>query len=177
MSRVGKKIIPLADKVKASFSHNILTVENGKDHLEIIISSNLKLTITSNEVEVVPLSLDRQTRALWGMTRALINNAVEGLSKGYSRRLEIEGVGYKSSIQGKNLVLSLGFSHDILYPIPDDVTIHCLKPTEIVISGISKQRVGKVASDIRGYRPPEPYKGKGVRYSNEYIFRKEGKKK
>jgi large subunit ribosomal protein L6 len=177
MSRVGKKIINVPDKVKVQLSGQLLQVRGDKGVLEVAIDPAVKLTITDASIEVVPLELDRKTRSLWGMTRALINNAVEGISKGYSCRLEIEGVGYKSSVQGKNLVLSLGYSHDIIYPIPDDITIQCTKPTEIVISGISKQRIGRIASEIRAFRPPEPYKGKGVRYAGEYIFRKEGKKK
>jgi len=177
MSRVGKKLINLPDKVKVQLSGQSLQVRGDKGVLDVAIDPAVKLNITTSSIEVIPLDLDRKSRSLWGMTRALINNAVEGIANGYSRKLEIEGVGYKSSVQGKNLVLSLGYSHDVVYPIPDDATIQCTKPTEIIISGISKQRVGRIASEIRAFRPPEPYKGKGVRYAGEYIFRKEGKKK
>jgi large subunit ribosomal protein L6 len=177
MSRVGKKIIVVPDKISIKFSDQVLTVKSDKGELSVQVSPNLRLVVQSTSIEVIPVNLDRQTRSLWGMTRALISNAVEGVSKGYSRRLEIEGVGYKASVQGTNLVLSLGYSHDVVYPIPDDIFIQCTKPTEIFVSGISKQRIGRVVSEIRSYRPPEPYKGKGVRYAGEYIFRKEGKKK
>ncbi len=114
---------------------------------------------------------------MWGMTRAMVNNLIVGVSKGFEKKLEINGVGYKAAVSGKNLQLSLGYSHDVTFPIPQGISITTPKPTEITISGIDKRQVGQVAAEIRGFRPPEPYKGKGVKYSDEFIFRKEGKKK
>jgi large subunit ribosomal protein L6 len=116
-------------------------------------------------------------RALWGTSRALVANLMTGVTKGFEQRLEITGVGYRASVQGKNLQIALGYSHDIVHPIPDGITIVTPKPTEIVVTGIDKQKVGQVAANIRDYRPPEPYKGKGIKYAGEFIFRKQGKKK
>ena len=114
---------------------------------------------------------------MWGTTRANLNNIMTGVTKGFERKLEITGVGYRAAVQGKNLQLALGYSHDVVYPIPEGIAVVTPKPTEIVVTGIDKQKVGQVAAEIRAYRPPEPYKGKGVKYSDEFIFRKEGKKK
>ncbi len=135
------------------------------------------VALNDNEVSVKPRSETKRAQAMWGMSRAMINNLVTGVSAGFERKLEITGVGYKAAVQGKKLVLSLGYSHDVDYPIPDGIDIKATKPTELVITGIDKREVGQVASEIRAYRPPEPYKGKGVKYAGEFIFRKEGKKK
>jgi len=128
-------------------------------------------------IEVQPVNQSKPARSLWGTSRAQIANIVEGVSKGFEKKLEITGVGYRAALQGKNLQLALGYSHDVVYAIPEGIAITVPKPTEIVIAGNDSQRVGQVAAEIRSYRPPEPYKGKGVKYSNEFIFRKEGKKK
>ena len=119
----------------------------------------------------------KQARAMWGMSRTMVANLVTGVTEGFTKRLEITGVGYRAAVQGQNLQLQLGYSHDIQYPIPQDIQVQCPKPTEVVITGIDKQKVGQVAAEIRRFRPPEPYKGKGVRYAGEFILRKEGKKK
>jgi large subunit ribosomal protein L6 len=126
---------------------------------------------------VKPVQENTQSRVLWGTTRANLRNMVEGVSKGYSKALEINGVGYRAAVQGKNLQLQMGYSHDVLYPIPEGITIKCEKPTAVLISGYDKQKVGQVAAEIRAVRPPEPYKGKGIKYDTETILRKEGKKK
>lgn len=177
MSRIGKKHISVPDKVSVTCSESLLVVKGSKGELSVAIPPNLDIQILDSSIEVIPLAQDRNTRSKWGMVRSLINNAVTGASVGYSRSLEIEGVGYRASVQGETLVLALGYSHDVIFPIPSDIVIQCPKPTEVVISGIDKQRIGQIASEIRSFRPPEPYKGKGVRYTGEYIFRKEGKKK
>jgi large subunit ribosomal protein L6 len=128
-------------------------------------------------VQINPRNETKRARSLWGTSRTLVANLVTGVTKGFERKLEITGVGYRASVQGKNLQIALGYSHDVVYPIPEGITIVAPKPTEITITGIDKQKVGQVAAEIRGFRPPEPYKGKGVKYAGEYIFRKEGKKK
>jgi large subunit ribosomal protein L6 len=128
-------------------------------------------------VTVKPRNETKRARAMWGLSRSLVANLVAGVTNGFEKRLEITGVGYRASLQGKNLQLALGYSHDVQYPIPEGIAITTPRPTEIVITGIDKQKVGQVAAEIRGFRPPEPYKGKGVKYAGEYIFRKEGKKK
>jgi large subunit ribosomal protein L6 len=128
-------------------------------------------------VKVDPRNETKRARAMWGTSRTLVSNLVTGVTKGFERKLEITGVGYRAALQGKNLQISLGYSHEVLYPVPDGITIAAPKPTEIVVTGIDKQKVGQVAAEIRAFRPPEPYKGKGVKYAGEYIFRKEGKKK
>ena len=129
------------------------------------------------EIKVDPKDESKAARALWGTTRANLNNIMTGVTTGFERKLEITGVGYRASVQGKNLQLALGYSHDVLYPIPEGIAVATPKPTEIVVSGIDKKKVGQVAAEIRAYRPPEPYKGKGVRYAGEFIFRKGRKKK
>jgi large subunit ribosomal protein L6 len=128
-------------------------------------------------IKVDPRTETLRARAMWGTSRTLVANLVTGVTKGFEDKLEITGVGYRASVQGKNLQIALGYSHDVVYPIPEGIAIVTPKPTEILITGMDKQKVGQVAAEIRGFRPPEPYKGKGVRYSGEYIFRKEGKKK
>jgi large subunit ribosomal protein L6 len=128
-------------------------------------------------VKLEPRSESKRARSMWGTSRTLVNNLIAGVTKGFEERLEINGVGYRAAVQGKSLNLQLGFSHDVNFPIPEGIAIATPKPTEIVVTGIDKQKVGHVAAEIRGFRPPEPYKGKGVRYVGEYIFRKEGKKK
>ena len=140
-------------------------------------SEKLNVSIVDNSITVTPKNLEKETRQLWGMSRSQIANIVNGVSTGFSKELEINGVGYRAAVQGKVLKLSLGYSHDVDFNIPDDVKITCVKPTEIKVEGIDQQVVGEVAAKIRAWRSPEPYKGKGIRYKGEYIFAKEGKKK
>ena len=141
------------------------------------ITSDVEVTVEGNLVTVRPVKETKKARAMWGTTRALVNNLVTGVSKGFTVKLEINGVGYRAAVEGKDLVLSLGFSHPVRYPIPEGIAMKCERPTAIEISGSDKQRVGQIASEIRAYRPPEPFKGKGVKYATETILRKEGKKK
>ena len=142
-----------------------------------MLHGDVEAKVDKGEVRVDPRGDSKRARAMWGTYRSLVANAVEGVTKGFERRLEITGVGYRAALQGKNLQVQLGYSHDIVYPIPEGITIAVPRPTEIVVTGIDGQKVGHVAAEIRAFRKPEPYKGKGVKYSNEYIFRKEGKKK
>ena len=143
----------------------------------MILNDEVSVEMTDDGIQVNPRDKSKDARSKWGLSRTLVSNIITGVNDGYTRRLEIQGVGYRAQVQGNKLQLALGFSHDVNYPIPEGIKIECPKPTEIVVSGIDKQRVGQVAAEIRRYRPPEPYKGKGVRYEGEYIFRKEGKKK
>jgi large subunit ribosomal protein L6 len=152
-------------------------VKGPKGALQLVLHDDVSATIDKGGLKIDPRSESKRARALWGTSRNLVVNLVTGVTKGFERRLEITGVGYRATLQGKTLQLQLGYSHDVLFPIPDGITIVTPKPTEIVVSGIDKQKVGQVAAEIRGFRPPEPYKGKGVKYAKEFIFRKEGKKK
>jgi large subunit ribosomal protein L6 len=152
-------------------------VKGPKGELAMSLLEDVKVEVKDGTITVAPRHLNKEGRARWGLTRAMANNLVTGVSKGYERKLEISGVGYRAAVQGRNLQLSLGFSHDVSFPVPEGIQVQCPKPTEIVVSGIDKQKVGEVAAKIRKIRPPEPYKGKGVKYAAEKIFRKEGKKK
>jgi large subunit ribosomal protein L6 len=145
--------------------------------LQLMLPDDISAKMETGAVKIDPRNDSKRARALWGMSRSLLANVVAGVTKGFERRLEITGVGYRATLQGKNLQLLLGYSHEINYPIPDGIAIATPRPTEIVVTGIDKQKVGQVAAEIRGFRPPEPYKGKGIKYAGEYIFRKEGKKK
>jgi large subunit ribosomal protein L6 len=145
--------------------------------LKLPISKDVTVSVKDGKVLVEPQGETQQSRIMWGTTRANIRNMVDGVSKGYSKALEINGVGYRAAVQGKNLQLQMGYSHDVLYPIPEGITIKCEKPTAVLITGYDKQKVGQVAAEIRAVRPPEPYKGKGIKYDTETILRKEGKKK
>ncbi len=177
MSRVGKNPVAIPDGVTLSQDGNRLTVKGKRGELSHLMSREVETIIADNELTVKPRNDTTRARSMWGTTRSLIENMVIGVSEGFTKSLEIQGVGYKAQAQGKTLVLSLGFSHDVNYPIPEGIEIKTPQPTQIEISGSDKQKVGQVASEIRSYRPPEPYKGKGVRYAGEYILRKEGKKK
>jgi large subunit ribosomal protein L6 len=168
MSRVGKKPVSVPTGVTANVQGQTISVKGPKGTLSLVAGDN---------VTVDPKDESKEARAMWGTVRANLNNIVTGVTKGFERKLEITGVGYRAAVQGKNLQLALGYSHDVVYPIPDGIAIATPKPTEVVITGIDKKKVGQVASEIRAYRPPEPYKGKGVKYADEFIFRKEGKKK
>ena len=177
MSRVGKKPVPVPTGVTAKVDGQVVSVKGAKGELAFSVPEDVSVAFEGGQIKVDPRGESKRARAMWGMSRAMINNIVVGVSKGYERKLEITGVGYKAAIAGKNLQLSLGFSHDVNYPVPTGVTITTPKPTEILVVGADKRQVGQVASEIRAYRGPEPYKGKGVKYEGEYIFRKEGKKK
>ena len=177
MSRIGKKPVVIPAGVTAKLDGQTIAVKGAKGELKFTAPDEVAVSIDDGAVHVKPHGEDKRARAMWGMTRAQIANLVGGVTQGFEKKLEISGVGYKAAIAGKNLQLSLGYSHDILYPIPAGVTITTPKPTEITVAGIDKQQVGQVAAEIRAFRGPEPYKGKGVKYAGEFIFRKEGKKK
>jgi large subunit ribosomal protein L6 len=177
MSRVGKKPVPVPKGVTAKVDGQAVSVKGGKGELRFTVPDDVAVALEGEQIKVDPRNDGKRARAMWGMSRAMINNLIVGVTKGYEKKLEITGVGYKAAVVGKNLQLSLGFSHDVNYPIPAGVAIACPKPTEITVAGIDKRQVGQVAAEIRSYRGPEPYKGKGVKYEGEFIFRKEGKKK
>ena len=177
MSRVGKKPVSVPAGVTARVEGQAVSVKGAKGELRFSVPDDVSVVLENNEIKVDPRSDTKRAQALWGTSRARINNLVTGVTKGFEKRLEITGVGYKVAVAGKNLQLSLGYSHDITFPIPDGITITAPRPTEVVIAGIDTQAVGQVAAEIRSFRPPEPYKGKGVKYAGEFIFRKEGKKK
>jgi large subunit ribosomal protein L6 len=177
MSRVGKKPVAVPSGVTAAVDGQAVRVKGSKGELRFMVPDDVSVVMDKGAIKVDPRSPTKQSRALWGTSRARIANLVEGVIKGFEKRLEITGVGYRAAAQGKILKLLLGYSHEIDFAMPEGIAIATPKPTEIVISGIDKQRVGQAAAEIRALRRPEPYKGKGVRYSNEFIFRKEGKKK
>lgn len=177
MSRIGKYPIALPAGVTVTLADDKATVKGKLGELSCALTDVVKVSVEEGKVWVKPLSETKEGRALWGTTRANINNMVKGVSEGFTRKLEMIGVGYKAQATAKGIKLSLGFSHDIDYDAPVGIKIAVPAPTEIIITGIDKRMVGSVASDIRGYRPPEPYKGKGVKYEGETILRKEGKKK
>ena len=177
MSRVGKKPVAIPAGVTAHVEGQKVRVKGPKGELEVVLHEDVTPTLESQAIKIDPRATSKRTRAMWGLSRSLVQNLVSGVTKGFERRLEINGVGYRAAVQGKNLQLALGYSHEVLYPIPEGIAVATPRPTEIVVSGIDRQKVGQVAAEIRAFRPPEPYKGKGVRYAGEYIFRKEGKKK
>ena len=177
MSRVGKKAVVLPAGVTAKVEGQTIAVKGAKGELRFVAPGDVNVSFADNQITVDPRNETKRARALWGTTRAQVNSLVVGVTKGFEKKLEINGVGYKAAVAGKNLQLSLGYSHDVTYPIPQGIAITTPKPTEITIVGIDKRQVGQVAAEIRAFRPPEPYKGKGVKYSDEFIFRKEGKKK
>ena len=177
MSRVGKYPVVVPNGVTVTVSGAEVSVKGKLGVAALKIVDDVETTLDGNLVWVKPKTETKRARMMWGTTRALINNMVKGVSEGFTINLEINGVGYRAAVQGKVLQLQLGFSHDVNYPIPDDVTIKCEKPTSISITGKDRQRVGQIAAEIRAYRGPEPYKGKGVKYETETILRKEGKKK
>jgi len=177
MSRIGKKPVSVPAGVTANINGQTVSAKGPKGELTFVVNDEVSVAMDNGAIKVDPRSDSKAARSKWGMSRTQIVNILTGVSKGYERRLEINGVGYRAAMQGKNLQLALGFSHDVVYQTPEGVTIATPKPTEIVISGIDKQQVGQVAAEIREYRGPEPYKGKGVKYAGERIVRKEGKKK
>ena len=177
MSRIGKKPVEIPSGVTATLDGQSIVVKGPKGELSFVANDEVTLSQGEDGITVAPIDQSKDARSKWGMTRTMVANMVEGVTKGYERKLEINGVGYRAQMQGKDVKLSLGFSHDVVHKIPDGVTAQVTKPTEIVLTGIDKQQVGQVAANIREYRPPEPYKGKGVKYAEERIVRKEGKKK
>jgi large subunit ribosomal protein L6 len=177
MSRIGKQPVAIPGGVTAAIDGQEVKVKGPKGELNHVLVDEVIAKTGENGIEIVMREDTKEARAMWGMSRTLVANLVTGVTDGFSKTLEITGVGYRAAMQGQAIQLQLGYSHDITYPLPDGIQAQCPKPTEIVISGIDKQQVGQVAAEIRRFRPPEPYKGKGVRYAGEYILRKEGKKK
>ena len=179
MSKIGKISISIPEKVKVALAGSIINIEGplGKKSLNIDLETFDLDIKEGKEVSIKPKKIDQNTKRLWGMNRSLLNNAIIGTSKGYEKTLELVGVGYRAALKGKQLNLQLGFSHDINFDIPEDVKILVEKQTTIKISGIDKQKVGMIASKIKSFRPPEPYKGKGIREKGQYVLKKEGKKK
>ena len=177
MSRIGKKPIAVPSGVTVSLEGQTVKVKGPKGELQTKLVDLVNVKQDGDELVVSPVDDSKQARSAWGLSRTLVANLVTGVTDGFTKKLEINGVGYRAALQGQGLQLNLGYSHDVVYAIPQGIDITVPKPTEIVVSGIDKQRVGQVAAEIRAWRPPEPYKGKGVKYADETIFRKEGKKK
>ncbi len=177
MSRIGKRPVTVPSGVTATVEGQTVKMKGPKGQLQFIVHDDVEVKFENGSVKVAPRFETNRARALYGTARAQVANLLAGVTKGFEKKLEITGVGYRAALQGKNLQLALGYSHDVVYAIPEGIAITVPKPTEIVITGNDVQRVGQVAAEIRSYRPPEPYKGKGVKYSDEFIFRKEGKKK
>ncbi|HXQ67218.1 MAG TPA: 50S ribosomal protein L6 [Alphaproteobacteria bacterium] len=177
MSRVGKYPVAVPAGVDVQIADAQLTAKGKLGQLSLAIPDDVEATLEGGKVWVKARAEGKRARMMWGSYRSLINNMLNGVSKGFTVNLEIQGVGYRAAVVGKNLQLQLGYSHDVIYPIPEGITIKCEKPTAISISGTDRQRVGQVAAEIRAKRGPEPYKGKGIRYEGEYVLRKEGKKK
>jgi len=177
MSRIGKKSVTVPAGVTAKVEGQHVSMKGAKGELSFTAPPSVGVKLEGGAIHVTPHDDEKATRAMWGTTRARVANLVAGVTKGFEKKLEINGVGYKAAMQGKVLNLSLGFSHDVNFEVPAGVAITTPKPTEITIVGIDKRQVGQVAAEIRAIRPPEPYKGKGVKYVGEFIFRKEGKKK
>jgi large subunit ribosomal protein L6 len=177
MSRIGKKPVAIPGGVTASLDGQVVSVKGPKGELKHVLVEDVIAKLDKGSIEVAPREDTKTARAMWGLSRTLLANLVTGVTEGFTKKLEITGVGYRAAVQGSNLQLQLGYSHDVAYPIPQGIQVQCPKPTEIIVTGIDKQKVGQVAAEIRRFRPPEPYKGKGVRYAGEFILRKEGKKK
>jgi large subunit ribosomal protein L6 len=177
MSRIGNKAVTVPTGVTANVDGQTVKVKGPKGALQVVVHDDVSVAMDKGAIKLEPRGDGKRARSMWGTSRTLVANVMSGVTKGFEEKLEITGVGYRAAVQGKTLQLQLGFSHDVNYAIPEGIAITTPKPTEIVVTGVDKQKVGQVAAEIRGYRPPEPYKGKGVKYANEYIFRKEGKKK
>jgi len=177
MSRIGKNPVEIPDGVTFEVAGQFVTAKGKEGELSLIVAQDVEIARDGNLVWVKPRNETLIARKLWGTTRSLVNNLIVGVSEGFSRKLEINGVGYRAQVQGKELVIQLGFSHEIKFPIPEGIKIECSDQTHITVSGADKQQVGQTAAEIRKFRPPEPYKGKGIKYEDEYILRKEGKKK
>jgi large subunit ribosomal protein L6 len=177
MSRIGKKPVSVPSGVTANVQGQTVSIKGPKGTLSAVLDESVSVALDKGAIKIDPRNETKRAREMWGTSRVAVSNMIAGVTKGFEKKLEINGVGYRAAVQGKNLQLALGYSHDIVYAIPDGITIATPKPTEIVITGTDRRRVGQVAAEIRKYRPPEPYKGKGVKYVDEFIFRKEGKKK
>lgn len=177
MSRIGKQPVTLPDGVTASVEGQSVSVKGPKGELAFVAGDEVDIRLEDGRITVAPRDETKKGRSAWGLSRTMVANLVEGVTKGFERRLEINGVGYRAAVQGEDLQLALGYSHELRYPIPEGIKIETPRPTEIVVSGADRQKVGQVAAEIRDFRRPEPYKGKGVKYADEQIHRKEGKKK
>jgi large subunit ribosomal protein L6 len=177
MSRIGKRAVVVPSGITANVEGQTIKVKGPKGALSFVLPDDVTVKLDGGQIKVDPRNETKRARSQWGTSRTLIANLIAGVTKGFEERLEINGVGYRAAVQGKNLQLALGYSHDVIYPIPEGITIATPRPVEIIISGSDRQKVGQVAAEIREYRPPEPYKGKGIKYADERIFRKEGKKK
>lgn len=177
MSRIGKKPVTVPENVTVTVTGQAIKAKGGKGELSFVVPNEVSVEFKDGVIKVDPRNASKEARALWGMSRSQVANLITGVTQGFEKKLEINGVGYKAAVQGKVLKLSLGFSHDVDFLIPAGILITTPKPTEIIVSGINAQEVGQTAAKIRDYRRPEPYKGKGVKYTDEFIFRKEGKKK
>ncbi len=177
MSRIGKKPVAVPSGITANVDGQTVKIKGPKGALQVVLHDDVAVKLDGGQIKVDPRFETKRARAQWGTSRTLIANLIAGVTKGFEQRLEINGVGYRAAVQGKNLQIALGYSHDIVYPIPEGITLATPRPVEIVITGSDRQKVGQVAAEIRDYRPPEPYKGKGIKYAGERIFRKEGKKK
>lgn len=177
MSRIGKHPVPVPAGVDVKIDGKVVSVKGKLGQLSLTLVDDVTAELTDGKVVVAPANDSKRARTMWATSRTLVNNMVKGVADGYTVNLEINGVGYRAAVQGEELVMQLGFSHDVKYPIPEGIAIKCSKPTSITITGFDKQKVGQVAAEIRGWKKPEPYKGKGIKYDNETILRKEGKKK
>ena len=177
MSRIGKKAVAIPSGVTANVEGQTVKVKGPKGAMQFVVHDDVTVKMDKGAIKLDPRVETKRARSQWGTSRTLVANLIAGVTKGFEEKLEIIGVGFRAAVQGKTLNLQLGFSHDVNFAIPEGIAIATPKPTEIVVTGMDKQKVGHVAAEIRGFRPPEPYKGKGVKYAGEYIFRKEGKKK
>lgn len=177
MSRIGKKPVELPDGVSASVAGQTIELKGPKGARSIILVDEVVGSIDGNVITVKPRDNTKRSRQMWGMSRTLVDNIATGISAGFEKKLEINGVGYRAAQQGRNVQLQLGYSHEVIYQVPEDVEVKVDSQTALTITGVDKDKVGQVAAEIRAFRPPEPYKGKGVKYADEHIFRKEGKKK
>ena len=177
MSRIGKRPVAIPDGVTATVEGQTVTAKGPKGELTFVVNDEVLVKMEEGAINVDPRDNSKDARSKWGMSRTMIENIVTGVTQGFEKKLEINGVGYRAAMQGKNLQLALGYSHDVVYEVPEGIQVATPKPTEIVVTGIDKQKVGQVAAEIREFRKPEPYKGKGVKYADEVIVRKEGKKK
>lgn len=177
MSRVGKNPVKVPDGVEVVLADDALRAKGKLGELSVPLHDAVEVAVEDGSIVVKPVDESQRSRQMWGTMRSLVDNLVTGVSEGFAIELEIVGVGYRAAVEGKFLNLQLGFSHDVKFPIPEGIDIKCEKPTAIRVFGADRQRVGQIAAEIRRYRPPEPYKGKGIRYAGEYILRKEGKKK
>ena len=177
MSRIGKKPVAVPGNVTAAVNGQEVKITGPKGELKHVLVDDIIAKLDKGGIAVTMREDTPNAHAMWGMSRTLVANLIAGVTEGFTKKLEITGVGYRAAVQGSNVQLQLGYSHDVTYPIPQGIQVVCPKPTEIVITGIDKQKVGQVAAELRRFRPPEPYKGKGIKYAGEFILRKEGKKK